>query len=131
MPHTIVNPAGLHDPTNLGYGHVAVTSGELVFIAGQYASDAEGNVSSQDFAEQVDLTVARLRTALESVGLDFEDVVQLRVHIVDHDLDKLGIVTAKLTGLRDAPYPAVTLTGVAALATPDMLIEIDAVATRR
>jgi len=45
MAHTIINPDGLHDPTGFGYSHVARTSGDLVFIAGQYASDGDGRAS--------------------------------------------------------------------------------------
>ena len=64
MAHTIINPDGLHDPTGLGYSHVARTSGDLVFIAGQYASDGDGRVTSPDFAEQVDRSLDNLHTAL-------------------------------------------------------------------
>lgn len=40
MSHDIINPAALHDPVGFGYSHIARTAGGLVFIAGQYASDA-------------------------------------------------------------------------------------------
>jgi enamine deaminase RidA (YjgF/YER057c/UK114 family) len=92
MAHTIINPDGLHDPTGFGYSHVARTSGDLVFIAGQYASDSDGRVTSQDFAEQVDRSLDNLRTALTAVGLGYEDVVQLRTHNVGHDAAKLEVL---------------------------------------
>ncbi|MFE3454585.1 RidA family protein [Nonomuraea sp. NPDC059194] len=128
MSHSIINPEGLHDPIGFGYSHVARASGDLVFIAGQYASDGDGHVTSPDFAEQVERSLANLRTALAAAGLDYRHVVQLRTHIVDHDTDKLAII-AKLIGeiWGDRP-PTQTLTGVAALALPGMLFEIDAIA---
>ncbi|MEU7896161.1 RidA family protein [Nonomuraea sp. NPDC049152] len=128
MSHSIINPEGLHDPIGFGYSHVARASGDLVFIAGQYASDGDGHVTSPDFAEQVERSLANLRTALAAAGLDYRHVVQLRTHIVDHDADKLAII-AKLIGeiWGDRP-PTQTLTGVAALALPGMLFEIDAIA---
>ncbi|MFI9504281.1 RidA family protein [Nocardia sp. NPDC052566] len=130
MTIEIGNPAELHDPTGFGYSHVAVVRGELVFIAGQYDSDAEGHTTSADFAVQVDNAFANLGIALRSVGLDFADVAQLRTHIVDHDLDKLAVIGKKVAELWGERPPAQTLSGVAALALPGMLFEVDAVAVR-
>ena len=60
MAHNIINPAGLHDPVGFGYSHIATTDGELVFIAGQYASDGNGHVTSSDFTDQVERSLANL-----------------------------------------------------------------------
>ncbi|GAA1543033.1 RidA family protein [Actinomadura kijaniata] len=130
MSPTIVNPDGLHDPTPFGYGHVAVASGELVFVAGQYASDGDGGVAADDFAEQVRIAFGHLRTALAAVGLEYEHVVQLRTHIVDHDLDRLAVLGEAIAGIWGDRPPTQTLSGVARLALPGMLFEVDAVAVR-
>ncbi|MCO1577144.1 RidA family protein [Crossiella sp. SN42] len=130
MSHRIINPEGLHDPLPFGYSHVAVTSGELVFIAGQYASDATGQVSTPDFAAQVDLAFANLRTALAAAGLELTHVVQLRTHIVNHDLGKLEVLGKAISAIWGDQPPVQTLTGVASLALPGMLFEVDAVAAR-
>ncbi|WP_410663400.1 RidA family protein [Amycolatopsis sp. lyj-84] len=130
MAHEIINPAGLHDPVGFGYSHIATTSGELVFIAGQYASDGSGQVTSSDFAEQVEQSLANLRTALAEVGLDFSHVVQLRTYIVEHDAAKLETIGRLIGQIWGKRPPTQTLLGVAALAFPDMLFEVDAVAVR-
>ncbi|QIS09439.1 RidA family protein [Nocardia arthritidis] len=130
MTIEISNPAELHDPTGFGYSHVARVRGELVFIAGQYDSDAEGHTTSDDFAVQVDRAFANLGVALRSVGLDYPDVAQLRSHIVDHDLDKLAVLGRKIAELWGDRPPTQTLSGVAALALPGMLFEVDAIAVR-
>ena len=130
MAHTIINPDGLHDPTGFGYSHVALTAGDLVFIAGQYASDGDGHVTLLDFAEQVDRSLDNLRTALTAIGLDYEDVVQLRTHIVEHDAAKLEVLANRIARIWGSRPPTQTLTGVAALALPAMLFEIDAIAVR-
>ena len=67
---TITNPSTLHDPTSFGYSHAVSAPGEIVHIAGQYASDASGAPVPGDFATQVELAFDRLRSALEAVGLD-------------------------------------------------------------
>ncbi|MFD6680003.1 RidA family protein [Micromonospora parva] len=130
MPHTISNPATLHDPVGYGYSHVARVSGELVFVAGQYASDSTGQVTSPDFAAQVRQSFANLAKALAVENLDYRHVVQLRTYIVDHDTDKLAVIGDVIAGIWGGTPPTQTLTGVAALALPDMLFEVDAVAAR-
>lgn len=128
---TITNPATLHDPAPFGYSHAASAPGELVFIGGQYASDATGSpLHAEDFAAQVELAFTNLRLALEGVGLGFEHVVRLGSYIVEHDLAKLEVLGKALHGAFGDRLPAQTLSGVASLALPGMLFEIDAVAVR-
>lgn len=47
-----------------------------------------------------------------------------------HDQEKLEVLLKELHATWGAELPAQTLIGVAALALPDMLFEIDAVAVR-
>lgn len=128
MTFEIINPEGLHDPRGFGYSHVVRVSGDLVFIAGQYASGADGHVTLTGFADQVDRALANLGIALRAAGLGYEHVVQLRTYIVDHDADKLEVVVDRIGAIWGDRPPAQTLTGVAALALPAMRFEIDAVA---
>ncbi|MFI2477233.1 RidA family protein [Nocardia xishanensis] len=130
MTIEISNPAELHDPTGFGYSHVARVSGELVLIAGQYDSDVEGHTTTEDFAGQVDRAFANLGIALRSAGLGYPDVAQLRTFIVDHDLDKLTVLGKKIAEIWGERPPTQTLLGVAALALPGMLFEVDALAVR-
>ncbi|MFJ2838555.1 RidA family protein [Nocardia sp. NPDC087230] len=128
MSVVISNPSELHDPTGFGYSHVARVTGELVVIAGQYDSDAEGHTTSTDFGEQVDRAFANLGVALRSAGADYADVAQLRTFVVDHDVEKLTVLGAKIAAIWGDRPPAQTLLGVAALALPGMLFEVDALA---
>lgn len=127
---TITNPATLHDPTPFGYSHAVSAPGELVFIAYQYASDSTGAPVPGDFATQVELALDRLQSALEGVGLGYEHVVRLGSFIVDHDMEKLEALGKVLHARFGDRLPAQTLSGVAALALPGMLFEIDAIAVR-
>jgi enamine deaminase RidA (YjgF/YER057c/UK114 family) len=132
VSHTIVNPAGLHDPVPFGYSHTAaVPAGtELVLVAGQYGSGADGAVGSRDFAEQVQQAFRNLSVALAAHGLDLSHVVQLRTYVVNPDFDKLGTIgQAVRSGCGDTP-PTQTVIGVAGLAMPDILFEVEAVAAR-
>lgn len=132
MAHTIVNPDGLHDPVPFGYSHTAtVPAGtELVLVSGQYGSSPSGQVVSADFAEQVRQTFRNVGVALAAHGLDLSHVVQLRTYVVDHDVSKLGPIAGAVQEHWGANPPTQTLIGVASLATPDVLFEVEAVAAR-
>ncbi len=131
MPPDLLNPPGLHDPTAFGYSHVAVgPPGRVVVVGGQYGSGPDGHTTSGDFAEQAEQAFANLRTALRAAGLDLSDVVGLRTFVVDHDEARLGVVLDLVQRHWGDRPPAQTLVGVAALALPDMLFEVDATAVR-
>lgn len=131
MPHTLVNPDGLHDPTPFGYSHTAaIPAGtELVLVSGQYGSGTDGMVVSPDFAEQVQQAFGNLALALAAHGLDLTHVVQLRTYVVSPDFAKLGAIAQAVQACGDTP-PTQTVIGVAGLAMPDILFEVEAVAAR-
>ncbi len=131
MSHTLVNPDGLHDPAPFGYSHTAaIPAGtDLVLVSGQYGSGPDGALVSGDFADQVRLAFSNLGVALAAHGLDLTDVVQLRTYVVDLGFDKLGAIAQAVQGCGDTP-PTQTVIGVASLAMPDILFEVEAVAAR-
>ncbi|MFJ8014865.1 RidA family protein [Streptomyces sp. NPDC096339] len=132
MAHAIVNPDGLHDPVPFGYSHtVTVPAGaELVLVSGQYGSGPDGRVVSDDFAEQVERTFRNISVALAAHGLDLGHVVQLRTYVVNHDVGKLGPIAGAVQEIWGKEPPTQTLIGVASLAAPDVLFEVEALAVR-
>jgi enamine deaminase RidA (YjgF/YER057c/UK114 family) len=131
MSLVIANPAALHNPAQFGYSHVvSAPSSDLVFIAGRYGSGADGAVTSPEFSDQVDRSFANLGTALSAAGLDYGHVARVGTYIVRHDAGKLEVLLRAVARIWGDKPPAQTLLGVAALALPDMLFEVDAVAVR-
>lgn len=132
MTHTFVNPTDLHDPAPFGYSHTTrLPAGkELVFVAGQYASAADGRVVSPEFAAQVRRALDNLGRALAAHELTFADVFQIRTYVVGLDFDKLAVIGEAVKATWGARLPANTMLGVAGLAMPDILFEIEAVAAR-
>ena len=114
-----------------GYSHVVVTSpGKLVFISGQVARDKQGNlVGKGDLRAQTVQVFENLKAALASAGATFNDVVKINWYVKDYKQENLGILREVRTMYvnKDNP-PASTLSGVAALAQDDYLIEVEAVA---
>lgn len=131
MAHNFVNPEGLHNPVPFGYSHTAAVpaGAELVFVSGQYGSGPDGTVVSPDFAGQVKQAFSNLGVALAAHGLELSDVVQLRTYVVSPDFEKLGIIGQAVAGGGATP-PTQTVIGVAGLAAPDILFEVEAVAAK-
>jgi enamine deaminase RidA (YjgF/YER057c/UK114 family) len=132
MTITLINPPGL--PTVDIYKQVSVATGsKLVFLAGQVARNAEGDtVGAGDLAAQVEQCYLNVGAALAAAGATFDDVAKLTVYLVDWSPDKMaafaeGAARASAT-LGITALPPLTGIGVAALAEPDMLVEVEAVA---
>lgn len=116
------------DTSDYGFTQaVIVPSGsELVYIAGQGGADENGNYGS--FAEQMELAFASLQTALSAVGATPKDVVKITILSVEHNEEKLKLISAKRSSFWSEHKPASTLIPVPRLASDGMLFEIDAIA---
>lgn len=131
MTNTKINPDTLYQSLPFGFSHAALQSGgRTLHLAGQVAWDGEANiVGPGDLAAQARQALANLRAVLASQGAGPADIVRLRTYVVDHSPDKLGPVTEEIMAFYGDATPAPnTFLGVAALALPDFLIEIEATA---
>ncbi|WP_322985163.1 RidA family protein [Streptomyces sp. S584] len=132
MAITLTNPAGL--PEIDVYRQVSVATGsKLVFVAGQVAWGADGvTVGEGDLAAQVEQCYVNVATALAGVGASFDDVAKLNVHVVDWTPDKMPLLLEGISRasarLGATPVPPATLLGVAALAVPEHLVEVEVTA---
>lgn len=130
MPLEHINPDAVSKPTN--YTHVVQATGSrLVFISGQVALDKDGNVvGAGDLGKQAEQVFENLTACLASVGATFANVTKMTTFIVGYNASRdrpvLGAVRQKYLPAENAP--ASTLVGVQALASPDILIEIEATA---
>jgi 2-iminobutanoate/2-iminopropanoate deaminase len=122
-----VDPDGLPAPVG-PYSNVVTTApGRLVFIAGQVALDANGQVvGAGDIVAQTRQVMENLRTALEAAGATFADVAKVVNYITDVEL--FGQMAAVRKEYLVEPYPVSTLVEVSALIFPELLIEIEAIA---
>jgi reactive intermediate/imine deaminase len=122
-----LNPEGLPAPAG-PYVHVTTSPpGELVFVAGQIALDADGNVvGAGDVEAQTRQVMENLGIALAAAGAGFGDVRKINSYVLDvGDYPKIApIREAYLT----EPYPASTMVQVSGLLFPELLIEIEAIA---
>jgi enamine deaminase RidA (YjgF/YER057c/UK114 family) len=126
----LVNPPTLYNAPQNGYSHIAVTPPRTrtVYISGQFGSDLQGNLVSDDFEEQLVRAFQNLRFALAAVGAQPQDVAKTTVLIVNHTQDKLIPLGREIVSLWGNRLPANTLIPVPRLALDGMLFEIDAYA---
>ncbi len=124
-----INPPAIHKPT--GYTHAVKTGGcELVFVSGQVALDPKGEVAGQgDFARQAEQVFHNLEEVLRASGTGFKNVVKMNTYVVGLTPERLQeIRTLRAKFLSAENPPASTLIGVQALARPEFLLEVEAVA---
>ena len=128
----IFSPASLGKPLGQ-YSQIArVRASEFVFIAGQVATDTAGNiVGDGDFEAQCVQVFANIGVALDSVGANWNNIVQFTTYLV-HAQD-----IAKFMAYRgrefprmfpNGAYPPNTLLIVDRLVQESFVIEVQAIA---
>jgi enamine deaminase RidA (YjgF/YER057c/UK114 family) len=124
-----LNPPGLHK--NPAYTQAVVVSGNAttIYVGGQNAVDTSGNIVGKgDLRVQTGKALQNVETALAAGGAELQHVVKWNIYVVHGQSAQAGVEAfQKVWGQRPNP-PVVTVLFVAALAHPDFLVEIDAVA---
>ena len=116
---------------NPSFSQVVTASGtRTVYTAGQVAIDADGRlVGGDDLAAQTLQVMLNVERALAAAGASFANVVKITTYVVNYTPDKRAIIgKSRAPFFQNRPPPASTLVGVSALALPEWLIEIEAIA---
>ena len=129
MDRSAVNPWTWS--AELGYNQGELVSGHTrtLFCAGQAAMSADGKPQhAGDMAAQVALSLDNLQAVLGGAGMSLANLVRLTVYTTDVDLlfPHYGGLAARLGAAGAAP--ATTLLGVARLAVPDLMVELEGTA---
>ncbi|MDO8490612.1 MAG: RidA family protein [Dehalococcoidia bacterium] len=105
----------------------AVKAGNTVYVSGQVAWDDKGKVVGRgDIAAQTEQVMQNLKQAVELTGGALSDVVKLTTFITNPAYTP-AVLAARSRYFPQDP-PASTLLAVNALALPELLVEIEAVA---
>jgi enamine deaminase RidA (YjgF/YER057c/UK114 family) len=126
MAKQIVNPPKMAPPT--GYSYAVKKSGTPVFISGQVALDAEGKLVGEGDAEaQTEQVFRNLRSVVDACGGTMDDIVKITIFVTDAAY-RPAVAAARQKHFKEGQYPASTYLVVSALAVPQLLVEIEAVA---
>ena len=123
--HHLVNPAGLAPA--IGFSHAVLAApGRTVYLGGQTPQRPDGTITGETLAEQFDLALANLGTALRAVGGEPEHLVSMIVYTTDAagyraDRRELGQIYRRHLGRH---YPAMAFFEVKGLFDPAALIEL-------
>lgn len=129
MQRTTVNPVRWSVPMGFNQGELVQGHTRTLFISGQTAMDPDGRPRHDgDLAGQLALSLDNLTAVLAAAGMSLANLVRLGVFTTDVDalLPHYGVLAGRLGAAGAAP--TTTLLGVARLAVPGQVVELDGVA---
>jgi enamine deaminase RidA (YjgF/YER057c/UK114 family) len=130
MEKTVINPLTLARPRGFSHG-VLVSGGQILFLAGQTGSDAEGNiVAPGNLVAQYEQVLRNLKAVVEAAGGKMQDIVKINIFVRDRDdylahLKPLGLVHRSFFG---DYYPTAALFEISRFFQDEALIEIEGIA---
>ena len=125
---TAVNPDSVAAPLKPYYSScVRIESGPLLFVSGQVALDADGKlVGEGDLRAQAVQVLENIRAILADQGAGMADIVKVTVYVTNiRAFNDIADIREKYFP-KDSP--ASVICEVSALAWPEFMIEIEAVA---
>ena len=119
-PESIMKPVG-------EYSHVIRSQAKnYLIIAGQAGINIKGEIG-KNFEEQAILTFQNIEKILVSQKLNFSNIVKLNIYLTDmKDRPKLTKIRSQFI---KKDFAAMTLVEVTALALPELMIEIEGIAS--
>ncbi len=126
MAHEILQLKSVHDTKDKGYSHAAKV-GKTLYIAGQVANDIQGNlVGKGDFDAQTRQVYTNLKNILQEAGGDLRNIVKMTTILTHYgNVERRRKIHKEFFG--DIMPPS-TLMIIESLASPDYLIEVEAIA---
>ncbi len=125
----IINPWTWQDEFSFVQANEVSGAQRTLICAGQGSVDAEGRpLHQEDMRAQIIQALDNLETVLRDAGFTLSDVVRLNYYTTDVDRF-FGVYEVVVTRLAESGCrPSSTLLGVASLAFPELLVEIEATA---
>lgn len=132
MSKKLINPEELYDGAASGMSQATVeTELGLVFVSGQVDWNHQHETTENSVEGQMRKALDNLKIALEAAGSSVGQLLQVRVYIRGELGEHMETVVPILSGFLGESRPSVTGIGVASLASPSILVEVEAVASVR
>ncbi|MEV6596477.1 Rid family hydrolase [Actinoplanes sp. NPDC051346] len=129
MRRTAINPWPWTQKFGFNSAEVVDEPTRLLMCAGQTSLDAEGEVLHPgDMAAQIGVCMDNVEALLRDADMTWENVVRLNMYTVDVPLflENFGAMGERLAAANVAPPGS--LLGVAALAFPELMVELEVTA---
>ena len=124
MDREVLATPGVYE--SRGYSQ-AIKVGDTLYIAGIVGKDADGNIDEDSAGAQAEQIWVNMERILRHAGGELNDLVQITTYITRKD-DHDAVRSARHRHYVGDPQPTATLVVCSALATPDLLVEINAIA---
>ncbi len=126
MAHGILQLKSVHETKDRGYSHVA-KAGKTLYIAGQVARDMEGNlVGKGDFEAQARQVYTNLKNILKEAGGNLKNIVKMTTILTHYGyVESRRKIHNEFFG---EIMPPNTLLIIESLASPDYMVEVEAIA---
>jgi enamine deaminase RidA (YjgF/YER057c/UK114 family) len=129
MERRIINPWTWQDQFGFVQANEVKDAGRIMYCAGLVSVDAEGNpLHAGDMAKQIEQVFDNLETLLGQAGLDLSNIVRLTYYTTDPAEFTQCNAVLKERLQKGGCRPATSLIGVASLARPDWVVEMEATA---
>ena len=118
---------GVYDPPGYSQGIKVTGAQTILFLAGQVAYDTDGSVAHRgDFKAQARQVFGAIKALVETAGGTLRNVVKINTYVTDvRYRPEFRAIREEFLGEKG---PASTMVEVKALAHPDYLIEVEAIA---
>jgi enamine deaminase RidA (YjgF/YER057c/UK114 family) len=129
VERTAVNPVTWSVAMGFNQGEAVSGHTRTLYISGQTAMSGDGRPRHDgDMAAQLALSVDNLEAVLGEARMSLANLVRLNVYTTDVDLllRHYGVLAARLGAAEVAP--ASTMLGVARLAIPGLMVELEGTA---
>lgn len=130
MTFRAVNPDELGPPRGWTNGMLGPKGGRILFVAGQDAANADGEVVADDFVEQFDVALRKTLAVVRAAGGDAESIGRMTVYVTDMEAyrSSRSEIGAIWRSQMDRHFPTMALLEVSGLVDPRGMVEIEATA---
>lgn len=129
MTIKLVNPESLYDGSAFGMSHATIDSDSgTIYVSGQVGWDSSAQVVNDDIKSQTIAALQSLKTVLETANSSFANILHIKIYVRGEVADHIQEIMPLIAEYYQGHRPATTGIGVASLASPETLIEIEATA---
>ena len=124
-----LNPWTWQDAAGFSQAWRVEGADSILFVSGQAPISADGQlVGDGDFDAQVRQVFENLRAVLDEAGMGLDAIVKLTVFLTE--MGRLRDYTRIKGEFFAGKQPASTAVGITALARPEMMVEVEAIAVQ-
>lgn len=124
-----INPKELYDCSIFGMSQAVIdTDTKQLFISGQVDWNKNFEVTEKSIEGQFSNALKNLLIVLNEANSSISNLLQIRIYIKGELSEYMPIIAPILSKFLGDSYPSLTGVGVVSLASPDLLVEIEAIA---